>query len=148
MLRIRFLILLFLAAAVCSCSDKIFTPSEFYSVLYEKPGLVDSLRGDCSAPQIRTITMGSHDLSQYDSLIFTFSNSTDADLAIIQVYSPASHSEYLMYLNGKSISEIGHWQIPAPNYEGEVYLRMILNSSVCTGHVYHLSVRDFKMYAR
>ncbi|HEX2788340.1 MAG TPA: hypothetical protein VHP32_10565 [Ignavibacteria bacterium] len=147
MLKANLLILLFLSVAIYSCTDKIFTPSPFFQVIYEKPGLVDSLRGDCSASQIRTFSLGSHDLAQYDSLLFQFSNSTDADLALIQVYYPGA-SNYLMYLQGKSLSEISHWQIPAPDYNGEVYLRMILNSSVCTGHIYHLSVRDFKMYAR
>lgn len=148
MLRIKILILLFLSVAVYSCGDKIFTPSPFYDVIYERSGLVDSLRGDCSGSQIRTISLGSHDLSQYDSLIFQFTNSTDADLALLQVYYAAGDSNYLVYLQGKSLSEITHWQVPAPNYDGEVYLRMILNSSVCTGHIYHFSVRDFKMHAR
>jgi hypothetical protein len=147
MLRVKLLILLFLSVVIYSCGDKIFTPSPFFEVIYEKPGLVDSLRGDCSASQIRTFSLGSHDLAQYDSLLFQFSNSTDADLAFIQIYYPGA-SHYLMHLEGKSLSEITHWQIVAPDYEGEVYLRMVLNSSVCTGHMYHLTMRDFKMSAR
>lgn len=147
MLRVKLLILLFLSVAIYSCGDKIFEPSPFFEVIYEKPGLVDSLRGDCSSSQIRTFSLGSHNLAEYDSLLFQFSNSSDADLATIQVYYPGA-SQYLMYLQGKSLSEITHWQTVAPDYEGEVYLRMILNSSVCTGQIYHLSMRDFKMYAR
>lgn len=146
MLRIRLLILLLPAVMIYSCGENPIIPEPFYETVYERSGLVDSLRGDCSAPQVRSLSLSSHDLAVYDSLRMHFSNSTDADLAFVEIYYIENFQiKNLMYLQGKSLSEVTFWQIPSPNYSGELTLRMGLKSSICTGHIYHLSMRDLTL---
>ena len=52
----------------------------------------------------------------------------------------------LIELEGMNINGTKMVVIPAPDKMSDVHLRMLLYASVCTGHYYHLTVRDVKIY--
>jgi len=131
------------------CSDNVTSPEVPYSNLLELNGLIDSLGGDCSGVIVRTRQLGIINFNEFSDLKFELNNSSDADMASVQVYYiEADQTNYLLNIEGFKIPETKVVNISSPGLVRELYLRITLKSSVCTGHIYHLSVRDFKLNAK
>lgn len=132
------------------CADKITAPEEVvYSDILEINGLIDSLGGDCSGVIIRTRDLGNFNLSQFEKLKFELNNSSDADLAAFQIYyTESGNNVFLVNIEGENITGTRTVEINSPKSNVQLNLRIMLKSSVCTGHIYHLTVKDLKIKAK
>jgi hypothetical protein len=117
-------------------------------LVYEKPGLVDSISGTCSTYLIRNFTLDTIDFSGYDKAVFEKSAYTDGDLSeVIIYYINADTVVSVLHLEGKGqINSAGPLEFQPPKRNEKYYLRMKLYSSVCTGEQFHLKLRDVKIY--
>ena len=135
---------------LAGCSDSPTETSDFQAgtLIYEKPNLVDSLVGTCSAYLIRTSILDSLDTRDYNKLRIEFNAYTDGDLSNIGVFYTNSNTNfYLFELNGISqINNTNSITITSPKIKDVFYLRLRLFSSVCTGQYYHLKIRNLKIY--
>jgi hypothetical protein len=116
-------------------------------LLYEKPGLIDSLNGTCSAYLVRNFILDTLDMSAYSQLMIELKGATDGDRSNLILYYIDNGAMNLIELEG--LNEINgnvSMTIPAPDKMSEVNFRMLLFASVCTGHYYNLTVRDLKIY--
>ena len=132
-----------------SCSESpVESPSTSNYLLYEKSGLIDSITGTCSTYLIRNFTLDSIDFSQYDKAVLEKNSFTDGDLSGIQVYYLNSDTAvYVIDLQGRGqINNASFVEFQPPKRKEKYYLRMKLYSSVCTGELFHLKLRDMKIY--
>ncbi len=137
-----------LSVAVFSCGDSSTDAGSAPELLLSAEGLVEHLGGDCSAVQIRTRSLGSADLSQFSKLKIDINGSSDADLSSIQMYY-VSNDEQMFLLDLRNRDEINNTQsleVTSPDHAGELYTRVTLKSSVCTGQIYYLTLRDVRVY--
>lgn len=143
--RFKIFIILILIVSGCGADDPVTSVNE--SVLYQRDGIVESFGGDCSAVQIRTNSLGIHDLSRFDNLKFNFTAMSDADLSSISVfYIYEGQTVYLMNLNDKDlINSTQTFTTDSPETINELFLRLTLKSSVCTGQIFHIEMRDLKV---
>lgn len=118
------------------------------TLIYEKPGLVDSLVGTCSAYLVRTLILDSIDTRNYNELKVELDAYTDGDLSHISFYNLiADTSNNLLVLSGlNQINNTNSNVIPSPKIKDIFFLRLRLFASVCTGQNYHLKIRDLKIY--
>lgn len=135
---------------LAGCSD---SPTEANNIqagtlIYEKPNLVDSLVGTCSAYLIRTSILDSLETRDYNKLRIEFNAYTDGDLSNVGVFYTNSNTNfYLFELNGISqINNTNSITITSPKIKDIFYLRLRLFSSVCTGQYYHLKIRNLKIF--
>ncbi len=142
------LFLAFIAAlTAASCSDNIQNP-ESSTLVYTKPGLVDSLVGTCSTYLVRNFIIDTLDFSGYKSGKLEMNSLTDGDLSEISLFffNPDTAS-YLVKLNGKEeINSASARTFDLPSGKKKFYLRMKLYSSVCTGQFFSLRIRDLNIY--
>jgi len=132
-----------------SCSESpVESPATGNYLLYQKPGLIDSITGTCSTYLIRNFTLDSIDFSQYDKAVLEKNSFTDGDLSGIQVYYLNSDTAvYVIDLQGRGqINNASFVEFQPPKRKEKYYLRMKLYSSVCTGELFHLKLRDMKIY--
>jgi hypothetical protein len=116
-------------------------------LLYEKPGLLDSLNGTCSSYLVRNHFLDTINMSQYSTIRIEFSADTDGDRSNLIMYYFANGVTNLFQLEGlEEINGNKFIDIPAPNYMSDVHFQLRLFASICTGQYYHLSVRDLKIY--
>lgn len=116
-------------------------------LLYEKPGLLDSLNGTCSAYLVRNFFLDTLDMSSYSNLRIELKGQTDGDRSNLIMYYLDNGAVNMVELEG--LNEINgnvSLTIPAPEKMTDVHFRMLLFASVCTGHYYSLTVRDLKIY--
>lgn len=132
-----------------SCSENpLKIESRKQSLLYQKQGLVDSLVGTCSSYLIRNFTLDSIDFSRYSNGVFEKDSYTDGDLSeIIVYYINADTSVNIIHLEGQSqINSTTQIKFHPPSTKNKYYLRLKLFSSVCTGQMYHLKLRNIRIY--
>lgn len=116
-------------------------------LLYEKPGLLDSLSGTCSSYLVRNHFLDTIDMSQYSNIRIEFSGVTDGDRSNLVMYYFANGVMNLLDLEGlQEINGNKSIVIPAPNYMSDVHFQLRLFSSICTGQYYSLTVRNLKIY--
>lgn len=133
---------------LCSCSkdDAVSPASE--NLIYQRDGIIESFGGDCSAVQVRTSSLGNFNLADFNRLKFNFTAFSDADLSSISIYY-IHNDETVNLVNLPHRDQINSTQavtIDAPDYSGELFLRLTLKSSVCTGQIFHIEMRDLKIY--
>ncbi|MCX6159404.1 MAG: hypothetical protein NTY74_15595 [Ignavibacteriae bacterium] len=132
-----------------SCSENPQeSPATSNYLLYQKPGLIDSITGTCSTYLIRNFTLDSIDFSHYDKAVFEKNSFTDGDLSGIQVYYLTSDTAVnVIDLQGRvQINTTSFVEFQPPKRKEKYYLRMKLYSSVCTGQLFYLKLRDMKIY--
>ena len=139
---------LLLSFAFLSCGDSSTESGSAPELLLSAEGLVEHLGGDCSAVQIRTRVLGSADMNQFNKLKIEINGVSDADLSSIQMYY-VSNNEQMFLMDLRNRDEINNTQsleVAAPDYSGELFTRVTLKSSVCTGQIYYLTLRDVRVY--
>ena len=143
--RFRVFIITVMIISGCSADDPLTSINE--NVLYQRDGIVESFGGDCSAVQIRTSSLGIHDLGRFDYLKFNFAAMSDADLSSISIfYINEGQTVYLMNLNERDlINSTQTYTADSPEINSELFLRLTLKSSVCTGQIFHIEMRDLKV---
>lgn len=132
-----------------SCSESpLESPTTSNYLLYQRPGLVDSISGTCSTYLIRNFTLDSIDFSQYNKAVLEKNSFTDGDLSeIIIYYLNADTAVAILNLQGREqINSANAIEFQPPKRNETYYLRMKLYSSVCTGEQFHLKLRDLKIY--
>lgn len=141
------LITVMLIAESCSENPQGNVNTNNYLV-YEKPGLIDSITGTCSTFLIRNFTLDSINFSDYGKAVLEKSSFTDGDLSeIILYYINSDTAVNVLNLQGKGqINSAEPSEFYPPKRNETYYLRMKLYSSVCTGQLFHLKLRDIKIY--
>ncbi|MBK8554004.1 MAG: hypothetical protein IPL53_24345 [Ignavibacteria bacterium] len=152
MLKIRFkFIVLFFCAIAFSCKDEVVSPdTDTETLLYQYDGYIEDIGGDCSAVQVRTRSYGTFDLTNTDRIKFNFDGNSDADLSSISFYYFNSNDEQVFIVNLTDMSQIFNTktvEVDSPRMNTEIFSRVTLKSSVCTGHIYYLYLRDLKIYS-
>lgn len=138
-----------LTAAVCfaGCSENgsIISPQN-ETLIFDKPGRIDSLTGTCSAYIVHTHFLDTLDLTSYENIKITLEGGTDGDLSNIDVFYVRDSLMNIMSLEGLVINNTMSITVPSPKVREFFQVRLKLNSSVCTGHIYHLKLRNLKIY--
>lgn len=148
----KYFILIFILTGIIalnSCSENPQNSnSGNQSLLYQKQGLVDSLVGTCSSYLVRNFTLDSIDFSGYSNGVFVKDAFTDGDLSeIIVYYINADTAVNVVHLEGQTqINSTSQIKFQPPNNKKQYYLRLKLFSSVCTGQLYHLKLRNIRIY--
>ncbi len=120
------------------------------TLIYQYEGLIEDVGGDCSAVQIRTRSYGMFDLTNSDRIKFTFNGMSDADLSSITFYYLDNNNEQVNLINLTDREQINSTQsaeVNSPRINTEIFSRVTLKSSVCTGQIFFLSLRDLKIYS-
>lgn len=142
------LLLVLLAVSFFSCSDNTVLTDSAPELLLSVEGIVEHLGGDCSAVQVRTRSLGSSDLNQFSKLKIELNGTSDADLSSIQIYY-FLNGEQNFLIDLPSREEINNTrtiEVNSPDFTGEIYSRVTLKSSVCTGQIYFLTLRDVRVF--
>lgn len=152
MLKVKFrFIVLFICAIAFSCKDEVVSPdTDTETLLYQYDGYIEDLGGDCSAVQVRTRSYGTLDLTNADRIKFNFDGNSDADLSSISFFYINSNDELVLLVNLEDMYQINDTktiEVDSPRMNTEIFSRVTLKSSVCTGHIYYLYLRDLKIYS-
>lgn len=132
-----------------SCSKSpVENPATSNYLLYQKPGLIDSITGTCSTYLIRNFTLDTINFNGYSKGILERNSYTDGDLSEIAIYYlNADTAVNVIKLEGKEqINSQSIIEFTAPERKETYYLRMKLYSSVCTGQYFYLKLRNLKIY--
>ncbi len=143
------IIFLFLCLIVFACKEDPVTNQRNETLLLQLDGIIENIGGDCSAVQVRTRNLGTLDLTSSDKVKFNFSGMSDADLSSIAIYYIQNdETVYLVNLtNRDEINSTNTIEIDSPNINAEIFTRVTLKSSVCTGQIFYLTFRDLKIYS-
>ncbi len=132
-----------------SCSDNsVETSNE--NLIFQLDGLIENIGGDCSAVQVRTRTLGTLDLTNSAKVKFSFSGMSDADLSSIKIFYINDNDEQIDLFNLSNRDQINSTMnvtVDSPRINKEIYSRVTLKSSVCTGQIFNLVFRDLKIYS-
>ena len=133
---------------IYSCSEDIVDSNQQKpgTLLYERNGLIDSLVGTCSTFLVRNFFLDTLDFESYGNIRIEFNAFTDGDLSSLSFYYIQDTTVNLFEVNGLGINNTQAVNIPSPNIIRDFYLRLKLFSSICTGQMYVLSVRDLKVF--
>jgi hypothetical protein len=145
----KILILILLSAFALSCSDN--NPQESTQApeqLYIHNGILDSIVGTCSTYLIRTFPLDTLDFTGFDRVRFERESFTDGDLSGISLYYLNSGTAVnVINLEGiEAVNNTSPLEIQSPGNRTEYFIRMKLNSSICTGELYHLILRNPAIY--
>lgn len=148
-LILKSLFILFYFISLQSCGDDTVQNTNTGELIYNIDGVIEEVGGDCSAVQVRTRSFGDFELSEYSKIRFEFNGSSDADLSSISLfYYENGDIVYLVNLaNRNEINETNTVEINSPGANREIFSRVTLKSSVCTGQAYFLLFRDLKIFA-
>jgi hypothetical protein len=145
-----FIVLMLSLVIISGCSDNPVKTNtvKTETLLYEKPGLVDSLVGTCSAYLVRTLILDSLDTRNYNELKVKLNAYTDGDLSNVSVYYLNADTNNIVFvINGlNQINNTDSYTFSSPKIKDIFFLRLRLFASVCTGQNYHLKIRDLKIY--
>lgn len=147
--KISGILFLFLIISGCSKENPVSESNE--TLIFQRDGIIESFGGDCSAVQVRTSSLGILDFTGSSGIKFTFSGYSDADLSSISVFYLDNNSQQVNLFNLPHRDQINSTQsieIDSPEYQGEIFLRLTLKSSVCTGQIFHIEFRDLKIYSK
>lgn len=147
----KVLFIVFLMSQLLSGCNNENSPSvsNTETLIYSRDGLIESFGGDCSAVQVRTSSLGELNLTGIRRVKFLLNGNSDADLSSISIYYLNNNSEQINLVNlphRDQINSTGSIEIDSPGYSGELFLRLTLKSSVCTGQIFHIQVSDLKIY--
>jgi len=136
---------------VSSCSDDNINPvtqSQNQFLLYQKPGLVDSIIGTCSTYLIRNFTLDTLDFRQFNLARLQKDSFTDGDLSeIIIYYLNADTAVNVVHLQGShQINSSSPVDFQPPKIKTIFYMRLKLYSSVCTGNYFYLKIRNLYLF--
>lgn len=132
-----------------SCSDNVQpVVQENSELVFQQTGLIDSIVGTCSTYLIRNFSLNTIDFSSYDKAVLEKNAYTDGDLSEIIVYYINSDTAVnVLHLQGKEqINYAGKIEFQPPKDSRNYFLRLKLFSSVCTGQLFHLKLRDLKIF--
>ncbi|HAY33531.1 MAG TPA: hypothetical protein PK536_00885 [Ignavibacteria bacterium] len=141
--------IVFIAAFIFqSCSDSPVQNTESRQLLFNHDGLIEEVGGDCSAVQVRTRSFGEFDLSGYSKLRFEFDGMSDADLSSISIfyYENGEIVNFVNLTNRDEINSTDFAEVNSPGMQREIFSRVTLKSSVCTGQIFYLTFRDLKIF--
>lgn len=153
MRKIKFhFITILLSGLFISCSDNIVQNnqvSETETLLYNLDGVIESIGGDCSGVQVRTRSLGNIDMTTADKVRFRLSGMSDADLSSISIYY-LQNDEIVNLINLANRDEINSTvliDVDSPGLNTELFSRVTLRSSLCTGQIFFLTFSDLKIYS-
>lgn len=133
---------------IYSCSEDIVDSNQQNpgTLLYERNGLIDSLVGTCSTFLIRNFFLDTLDFESYGNIRVEFDAFTDGDLSTISMHYIQDSAINVFEVNGLEINSTRFVNVSSPNITKDFYLRLKLFSSICTGQLYVLSMRDLKIF--
>lgn len=147
MFKVPALILLLLSSlSLCSCGDSPNAPLQ-EELLLELNGTIEYLGGDCSAVQVRTRSLGNFDLNGFQKLRIDLDSYSDADLSSIVVYyvNDGEQVNLLSLGDRELINTTKRTETGPVRFSGEIFARVTLKSSVCTGQIFFLRFADLKL---
>jgi hypothetical protein len=132
------------------CKDNPVETSQSYGLKYERNGLIDSLTGDCSVVVTHSFILDSLDFRGVSKVKMNYLAHTDADISFLRLfYLNADTAVNVVSLEGAAqISNANSIEFDAPQMKELFFVRLGLRSSVCTGDIFHLKLRDLKIYTR
>mgnify|MGYP007037477849 FL=1 len=136
---------------ITECKDNLVTNEQSYGLRYERTGLLDSIVGDCSTVITRVVPLDSIDFRGVSKIRMGYNAHTDADISFLKFFyiSAADTAVNIVSLEGtEAISNMSSVEVDAPQTKQYFYLRMALRSSVCTGDIFHIKLRDLKIYTK
>ena len=142
---------LLLLVLIAGCKDNPVINEQSYGLKYEREGLLDSIVGDCSTVITRVIPLDSIDFRGVSKIRMSYNAHTDADISFLKFFyvSAADTAVNIVSLEGnEAISNMSSVEVDAPKTKQYFYLRMALRSSVCTGDIFHIKLRDLKIYTK
>lgn len=141
-------ILLF-AMLVIGCGDNQTGVKNIESLVIQIDGVIEELGGDCSAVQVRTRSLGEADLTGTRKLRIELDGMSDADLSSIAIYYFRGNEQVnLVNLSNRDmINSTRSIEVESPRNQTELFSRVTLKSSVCTGQIYFLTFRDLKIFS-
>jgi hypothetical protein len=118
------------------------------TLIYQKPGLVDSIIGTCSTFLVRTFYLDTLDFSQFTAGKFEKSAFTDGDLSEIKIYYlNAGTAVTLFSLQGlNQINSAEATEFPSPGIKTTYFMQVKLYSSICTGNYFYIRLSDVKIF--
>lgn len=142
------LIWLLLCAITLSCKDNPVETNE--TLVLKLDGVIENLAGDCSGVQVRTRSLGNLDFTNTDKVKFNFSGMSDADLSSVNIfYILNDETVNLVNLSHRDqINNTSTIEMNSPGIQAELFLRVTLKSSVCTGQIFSLTFRDLRIYTK
>lgn len=145
MRRFNILIIFICLVSGCGLDDPVNTADE--TILFQREGIVESFGGDCSGVQIRTSSLNIYNLGQFENLKFDFSAFSDADLSSISIFyiSEGETVNLMNLIDRDELNSSRTYSCESPEFNGELFLRLTLKSSVCTGQIFHIEMRDLKV---
>lgn len=152
MKKIKFsLILIFFSVLLISgCSDdSVINAPQTETLLFQLDGIIENLGGDCSAVQVRTRSLGDFDFTNTSTIKFNFNGMSDADLSSIRIYY-LDNDEQINLVDLPNRDVINSTQnviLNTPVQQCELFVRVTLQSSVCTGQLFYLTFSDLKIYS-
>lgn len=143
-------ILFFLPGAVLiSCGDSAVQNQRNETLVLQLDGEIESLGGDCSAVQVRTRNLGSLDFRNAQTVRFNLTGMTDADISSVGIFYVNNNSENVFLVDlpdRNAVNSTSSIEVNSPRTNTDLFLRVTLRSSVCTGQLFYLSVRDLRVY--
>ncbi|CAN5483003.1 hypothetical protein BH10BAC5_BH10BAC5_24650 [soil metagenome] len=128
------------------CSNTVTSPNDSFTTTYQRDGLIDSLRGDCSVVLTRAFLVDTLDFRNASKIKIELDAFTDADHSFVNFYYVDGTAVNVLALNGnQDISTKKSFIIDSPAIKKDFYIRIGLSASVCTGQIYNLSLRDLKI---
>ncbi len=143
------LVFLLIVISMSGCKENAVETSN-ETLIYQLDGLIENIGGDCSAVQVRTRTLGTFDLTNSDRIRFNFNGMSDADLSSISIYYINENDEQVNLVNLTDRDQINNTMnvtADSPGINTELYSRVTLRSSVCTGQIFNLTFRDLKIFS-
>jgi hypothetical protein len=86
------------------------------------------------------------DFESYGNIRVEFDAFTDGDLSTISMHYIQDSAINVFEVNGLEINSTRFVNVSSPNITKDFYLRLKLFSSICTGQLYVLSMRDLKIF--
>lgn len=147
---IPYCFVLFALSFIGGCKDNPVEAPLSYGLKYERNGLIDSITGDCSVVVTRSYVLDSLDLRGVSKIKMNYLAHTDADISFLRLfYLNADTAVNVVSLEGAAqISNANSIEFDAPQMKDLFFVRLGLRSSVCTGDIFHLKLRDLKIYTR
>ena len=144
-----FIIVLLISLSACK-DNSVETTTPSYGLKFERDGLLDSITGDCSTVVTRVAGLDSLDFRGFSKIKMQYNAHTDADISFLRIfYLQADTAVNVISLDGSDeISNMTSIEVDAPQTKQYFYVRMALRSSVCTGDIFHIKLRDLKIYTK
>ncbi len=151
MKKIQFsFIFLILCLYITGCKENSLTnASQNETIVLQLDGIIENVGGDCSAVQIRTRSLGVLDFTNSSKTKLKFTGMSDADLSSISIFYVRNDVPVnLVNLTDRDmINNTNTVEINSPRVSAEFFTRVTLKSSVCTGQIFFLTLRDLKIYS-